>query len=109
MIERLTHPDPKIRGHLIVPTAPRVQLAPRVADQLHQSRFDKRVNVFGHGFHGWAIFENGFQSGSNLSGFRGAHDSSALERRAPGNTRPHVNVKQPPIETKRTVEFRELR
>jgi len=67
------------------------------------------MNIFSTGFHGYACGAHRFESGSYLLGLGRRQHARMLERRAPRNTRPHINLKQPPIKPKRIIKLRKLR
>ena len=94
---------------MIVATASGVQLATRVANQLDQSRFDKRVDVLDLRIIAATLIEDGFQGVTDLSSFARADYTRVFECLTVRDACPDVGLEQPPIEAKGIVEGREAR
>src|SRR5690348_9155138 len=109
MVDGLSQPESKVGGDLIVAATPRMQLAPGVANQLDESRFDKRVDVFRRRIVTTTILENRLQAVTDPCSVFHADHVRIFERLAVHDARHDVRLEQSPIEAKRIVEGREAR
>src|SRR5205823_3624921 len=105
-----TQPQAQVCRHLIVAAASRVQLASRVADELHEARFDKGMDIFGRQLVevpcvSPCALEDRLKSVLDLFRLSVGQNACAAQAFTMRETRAHIRFKQSPIKTERAVEL----
>src|SRR5947209_14615779 len=102
-------PEPQVRRHLIISTATRVKLPACVANELNQTRFNKRVDIFRRQFIKISrirlcTFDDSPKPVLNLRAFCVRQNTRRAQAFAMREARLNIHSKQPAIKAERAVE-----